>query len=137
MRTAVYFDGRCPWCRRGVRVLAWLDWLGRLELADLTQRSDEELPVSRDSAMKGIPVRTSSGEKLAGWPGMRAALLETPLGVVPALVLGMPGLSWVARAAYDAVAAARPRDAVCGLAVVPPFGQGGGGDAGSGGTMPA
>lgn len=126
MRTTVFFDGRCPWCRRGVRVLAWLDWLNRLELADLTQKTDAELPVGRDQALRGIPVRTRSGEGLWGWPGMRAALLETPAGMIPAMVLGFPGLAWAATKAYDAIAAARPRNGSCGIAVEPPFGRGGG-----------
>ena len=121
MRTTVFFDGRCPWCRRGVRVMASLDWLGRLDLADLTQRSDAELPVGRDAAMRGMPVRTASGLGLFGWPAVREALMQTPLGFVPAILLGLPGVSLVTSAVYDAVAARRPRDGTCGIAVRSPF----------------
>jgi predicted DCC family thiol-disulfide oxidoreductase YuxK len=134
MRTTVFFDGRCPWCRRGAKVLASLDWLGRLDLADLTQRSDEELPVAREAAMRGMPVRTASGVGLWGWPAVRAALLQTPLGFVPAVLLGLPGISLVTSAVYNAVAARRPRNASCGIAVRSPFGANG--PAGQG-TMPA
>ena len=102
--------------------MASLDWLGRLDLADLTQRSDAELPVAREQAMRGMPVRTAAGVGLFGWPAVRAALLQTPLGVLPALLLGLPGISLVTSAVYDMIAARRPRNAACGILVRPPFG---------------
>lgn len=33
-RAVVLYDGMCPFCRRGVRILRTLDWLGRLTYQD-------------------------------------------------------------------------------------------------------
>ena len=107
----LYYDGGCGMCRRSIRILRALDWLGRLRFEDSTRLRDEELPVSRDSAMTGIPMRTRDGGALVGFRAVRRALVQTPLGFLPALVLRIPGVSHAGRAAYNRIAAARHRDA--------------------------
>lgn len=106
-----YFDGRCGFCRRSARILHRLDWLGRLEFVDLTSIPPAELPVPIEAAMKGMPLRTRAGRVLLGFPAIRHALLQTPLGCVPALLMWVPGVSQLAGWAYEWIATNRKRDA--------------------------
>jgi len=107
VRDRLYFDGQCGLCRRSSRVLRRLDWLGRLEFVDMSSVPVERLPVDLETAMRGIPMRTSGGEVLVGFPAMRRALLQTPLGCLPALLLCVPGVSHVGKGVYAFVAARR------------------------------
>ena len=111
-RDTLYYDGRCGMCRRSVRALKRLDWLGRLAYQDSTALSDEELPVSRESSLTGMPMRTNGGGVLVGFPAVRRAMRRTPLGLIPALILYVPGLSHIGRRVYETIAAHRRRDGV-------------------------
>jgi predicted DCC family thiol-disulfide oxidoreductase YuxK len=111
-KDTLYYDGQCGMCRRSVRVLKRLDWFGRLAYQDSTVLSDEELPVSRESSLTGMPMRTKDGETLLGFPAVRRAMRRTPIGFLPALILHIPGVSHVGRRVYDAFAAGRARDGV-------------------------
>jgi len=113
VRDTLYFDGQCGMCRRTVRILNALDWLGRLEAQDMTAVPESELPVPMDAAMRGLPMRTRDGRALVGYPAVRRALLQTPLGALPALVLYIPGLSTLGRVAYDHIARNRRRGVAC------------------------
>jgi len=106
----MYFDGACGFCRRSVRVIGALDWLGRLEARDMTRMPGEELPVSLEQAMAGMPMRTRDGRALCGFEAVRTALLRTPVGFLPAAAMHLPGLSHAAAAVYDAIARRRTRD---------------------------
>jgi predicted DCC family thiol-disulfide oxidoreductase YuxK len=125
-RDTLYFDGACGLCRRSVRVYRALDWLGRLRFEDM--RLDERaakgigaaaghglpaLPVTIEQAWQGIPMRTRDGRGLYGFPAMRRALIQTPLGALVAWLLYIPGLSHVGGAAYRSIAARRARAAAC------------------------
>ncbi len=112
-KDTLYYDGSCGMCRRSIRVIRSLDWLGRLRFADSTALPDGELPVPREESLVGIPMRTRAGKALVGFPAVRRALLQTPLGVIPALLMYIPGVSHAGRAAYSRIAANRARDAVC------------------------
>ncbi len=90
-----------------------LDWFGNLEFVDQSGLRDDELPVPRERALEGMPMRTSSGRVLVGFPAVRRALARTPLGVVPGLLLYLPGLNRLGAKAYAWVAQHRGRDAVC------------------------
>lgn len=109
MRDRCFYDGRCGFCRRSVTWLRRLDWLRRLELYDLHQ-AGADLPVSLDLADTGMPMRTGSGRVLLGFPAIRRAMLQTPLGCLPALVLYVPGISHLAGLGYERVAKHRPRN---------------------------
>lgn len=100
-------------CRRSVRCIKRLDWFGRLEARDSTLTDPAELPVPMDEAMRGIPMRTRDGRALVGFPAVRRALLQTPLGVIPAALLYVPIVSHVGRRVYGAIAAHRSREIVC------------------------
>ena len=123
-RAQCYYDGLCGLCTGWARFFGRLDWLGRLEMVDLTRASDEALPVSRETAMRGMPVRTRGGRVLVGFAAVRYALRQTPIGVVPGWVLMVPGISWLGRVGYDWFAARR-RSISCRLGVTtPPPGRG-------------
>lgn len=107
----LYYDGACGMCRRSTRALRRLDWLGRLAFEDMTRTPPGELPVSPDAAMRGLPMRTRAGAALVGYPAMRRALLQTPLGFLPALLMYLPGISHAGEWVYGRVAAGRARDA--------------------------
>lgn len=102
-----YYDGQCNLCRRTTAVLRALDWLGRLEFRDMTTAPD--LPVPIEAAMQGMPMSTSSGRVLIGFPAVRRALSQTPLGLPLAAILHLPGVSAVGAATYRRIAGSRRR----------------------------
>lgn len=106
----LYYDGACGLCRRSTRVLGALDWLGRLRFQDSTALPEKELPVARAASLVGVPMRTRRGSTLIGFPAVRRALAQTPLGCVPALALYLPGVSHTGRWMYARIAARRARD---------------------------
>ncbi len=111
-KDTLFYDGKCGFCRRSIRIIRALDWLNRLDYADSTQTPEHELPVDRDASMQGIPMRTRSGNVLVGFPAVRRALAQTPLGVIPALLAYLPGFSHLGARVYNVIAARRARD-VC------------------------
>lgn len=98
-------------CRRSTRILRALDWLNRLDFQDMNQT--KELPVAFDEAMRGMPMRTRNGRVLVGFPAVRRALLQTPLGFLPSLVFYLPGVNAIARIVYNRTAERRARDLTC------------------------
>lgn len=112
-RDILYYDGQCGMCRRSVRIILALDWLNRLDSQDSTAINDDQLPVNRDESLTGIPMLTRQGESLVGFPAIRRALRQTPLGVIPALLLYLPGFSHIGKRIYNRIAARRSRTAVC------------------------
>lgn len=108
-----YFDGRCGMCRRSTRILRTLDWLGRLEFVDMTAVPESTLPVGMEQAMLGMPMRTGSGRVLVGFPAVRRALIQTPLGCLFAWTLYVPGLDRLGAGVYSRIALHRKRDEVC------------------------
>ncbi len=114
-KDTLYYDGYCGLCRRSVRILRALDWFRTLDAVDMMSVPADELPVDPATAVRGIPMRTSDGRTLVGFPAVRRALLRTPLGCLPALLLYLPGVSHLAGAVYRYIADNRARDAACGL----------------------
>ncbi|MFI4896400.1 MAG: thiol-disulfide oxidoreductase DCC family protein [Phycisphaerales bacterium JB059] len=117
-RDTVYLDGHCSYCRRAMRWLRRLDWLGRLDVRDLHATPEAELPVSMEVADSGMPMRTRDGRVLVGFPAMRLALRRTPLGLIPACLMYLPGIAHVGRRVYRRVASNRPCNA--GACALPP-----------------
>jgi predicted DCC family thiol-disulfide oxidoreductase YuxK len=108
-RDTLYFDCACGMCRRSTRILRSLDWLGRLRVQDMMQVPEQELPVHIEEAMQGIPMRTRDGRTLLGFPAMRRALMQTPLGALFAWAMYIPGISHLGDAVYRHIAANRAR----------------------------
>ncbi|MEM8835058.1 MAG: DUF393 domain-containing protein [Planctomycetota bacterium] len=113
MCDVLYYDGQCGMCRRGTARLKKLDWLDRLELRDGTGAHTDDRPGGEEEFARGIPMRTRDGRALFGFPAMRRALRQTPLGFVPALLMHVPGISHAGAAVYDKIAANRARETVC------------------------
>ena len=97
-------------------MLRALDWLGRLEIKDMTALPPAELPVSLDTAMSGMPMRTRAGQVLVGFSAVRRALAQTA-GAPVAWLLYIPGLNWIGQRAYRIIARNRRRS--CGLRPAP------------------
>lgn len=112
-RDTLYYDGACGMCRRSVRILRSLDWFGRLAFVDSTTVHEAGLPVARERALEGIPMRTAGGAVLVGFSAVRRALRQTPLGLLPALVMYLPGVSHAGERVYRAVARRRARSLTC------------------------
>jgi len=113
-RDVCYFDGRCGLCTRSTGVLRALDWLDRLGFQDMN-RAGDDLPVPMDVAMTGMPMRTRDGRTLVGYDAVRRALRQTPLGLVPALVLYVPGIDLLGRRVYRWIADNRRRNVSCSI----------------------
>ena len=104
-RAQVLYDGQCELCRRSVRLLRRLDWLGRLSYVDVrTQGNRTALPLERLLAeMHLLPPEGS--EIYHGFGAFRWMAWRLPLlwPVAPLLFLpGVPSLGqrvylWVAR----------------------------------------
>ena len=109
----LFYDGDCGMCRRTAAVLRALDWLHRLEFQDMTAVDDAVLPVPRERATQGIPMRTRNGRAFVGFPAVRRALIQTPLGALPACAMYLPGLSHLGAAVYRQIATRRRRDHAC------------------------
>jgi predicted DCC family thiol-disulfide oxidoreductase YuxK len=114
-RDTCYFDGYCGMCRRSTRLLQRLDWLGRLAFVDMLSVPQDQLPVRIEQAMQGMPMRTAAGALLVGFPAVRRAAIQTPLGAIPAAFLYIPGLSHLGARIYQAIADRRSRSATCGV----------------------
>lgn len=87
-------------CRRSVRFLKRIDWLDRLAYRDMSGLPADELPVTFEQSLTGMPMRTKNGAVIIGFPAVRRALRQTPIGCVPAMALYVPGVSWCGRRAY-------------------------------------
>ena len=107
-----YFDGKCGMCRRSTTFLRRLDWFGNLRFVDFMSLPTHACPFALDDAMRGMPMRTRAGNVLFGFPAVRRALVRTPVGAVPAVLLYIPGVAWVGKKIYETIARNRRRD-VC------------------------
>jgi len=97
-------------CVRSTRILRRLDWFGRLSFQDLTALPAAELPVEPARALLGMPMRTADGRVLVGFEAIRRAMLRTPVGALPAVVLYLPLVSSGGRFFYERVAGGRSRN---------------------------
>ena len=109
-RDICLYDGHCGMCRRTARTLRFLDWFGLLAFADLAEASRTNPMIDPAAALRGMPMLTREGHILYGFVAVRRAMRQTPAGLLPALLLYLPGLSWVARRVYQSVADNRRRE---------------------------
>jgi predicted DCC family thiol-disulfide oxidoreductase YuxK len=119
-RPVVVFDGGCGFCRRQVRTIALLDWLGRLDQVpydDAVQRWPE---VARGTLGDGLRMRFPDATVTVGIDAVRSIAVRLPVTALPALLLWLPGIHPLADRAYRFVAARRRRDEACELPPQPP-----------------
>ena len=112
----VLFDGGCPICRRTVRTLRRLDWLGQLQFADAT---DDEIrrriapALTLDEAMRQMNVVDSHGRLSGGYDAQLRIGRRVPVLWLFGLLGALPGVRQIGSAVYRYIAAHRTRQGVC------------------------
>jgi predicted DCC family thiol-disulfide oxidoreductase YuxK len=112
----VFYDGMCPICKKSRRTLEKLDWLGRLNYADIHDRkfADAELPtVTYADMLKQMYVKRPDGKFFGGFKAFRAIAAVLPLmwPIVP--LLWLPGAAFIGTRLYRVIARNRFRWAKC------------------------
>lgn len=112
-RITAVFDGRCVICNQTRRIVSALDWRRRVEFLDLHRRDEvaARFPTLDDAAVMGQihVIDSTNGKVYAGFAGTRRMLRELPLTVPLALLLELPGLSWIGERVYRWIARHRYR----------------------------
>ena len=112
----VLFDGGCPMCRRTVRVLRALDWLGRLGFVDATNAADRERHapgLTESEVMVEMYVVGPGDRRDAGYDGYLQIARVVPLMWPIALVGPLPGIRQLGHVIYRWIAANRIRRGRC------------------------
>jgi predicted DCC family thiol-disulfide oxidoreductase YuxK len=112
----VYYDTLCPVCRRSRATLERLDFGGRLVFRDIHDRPtmEREAPgVPYVRAMKEMIVLSPRGRVAGGFDAFRTLAWTLPplWPLVP--LLYVPGVPWIGRRAYRAIARNRYRLVAC------------------------
>lgn len=120
VRLVVLFDGSCGLCRRSVTALRMLDWLHRIELANLHDASERKhwAPDTPLHALeRAMHVRLPNGTFATGFHGFRALAVHLPALWILLPVLHLPGIGTPGEWVYRNIAARRLRcsDGVCRL----------------------
>ncbi len=112
----VLFDGGCPLCRRTVRMLRAIDWLGRLRFVDATDadaRARVAPGLTEAAVMVEMYVLDERGVQHGGFEGYLQIARVVPL-MWPFGVLGrLPGVRALGHVVYRRIAAARVRRGRC------------------------
>jgi predicted DCC family thiol-disulfide oxidoreductase YuxK len=124
----VLFDGGCPLCRRTVRGLRSIDWLGGLRFVDGTNAADRERlapGLTETELLVEMFVVDPRGRRHPGYDGCLHLALAVPLLWPLALLGRLPGIRQVGERIYRRIAANRIRrgcctDETCGVPVVRP-----------------
>jgi predicted DCC family thiol-disulfide oxidoreductase YuxK len=115
-RLVVLYDGGCPLCRRTVRLLRTLDWLGRLRFEDGTDAATRERfapGLTEAAVLVEMYVIDPAGVRHGGYAGYLWIARVVPLMWPLALVGPLPGLRQLGGAVYRLVAANRVRRGRC------------------------
>lgn len=103
-KAVVLYDGNCPLCRRGVRILKRLDWLERL--AYLNCRDTAHLPpcaepLVPEKLVEQMHLVTPDRKRVrVGFAAFRWMAWRLPLTVPVSPLLSLPGVPWLGRKAY-------------------------------------
>jgi predicted DCC family thiol-disulfide oxidoreductase YuxK len=112
----ILFDGGCPICRRTVRTLRRLDWLGRLQFADATDpviRERVAPGLTEAAAMQQMNLVDAEGRQYGGYDAQVRIAREVPLLWAFHLVGRLPGVRQLGMVIYRAIAANRQRYGQC------------------------
>lgn len=107
----VLYDDQCPLCIFQMKLLTWLDWLGKLALVPLTDpRAAEIAPqISREALLEAMHCVSKNGRVYRGARCIRFVGMRLPLMVPVALFLWVPGVIWIAERVYAWVSRHRLR----------------------------
>ncbi|RXZ42104.1 thiol-disulfide oxidoreductase DCC family protein [Crenobacter cavernae] len=112
-RLTVFYDGRCPICRREMLLDRQYDGRGRIDAVDLHAEPERlaAAGISAEDAMRLIHALRDDGVLLVGLPALRAKykLLERPWLNRLVKVSELPGLAGVLDAVYVVFARNRYR----------------------------
>ncbi len=106
----VFHDSRCGLCRRTMRTLASLDWLGRLQEIDIHDDETRKrvAPDLRPEDLdRSMHIRLPDGTTLTGFNAFRRLTHHLPLLWVLMPLLYLPGMAWIGERIYASVAARR------------------------------
>jgi predicted DCC family thiol-disulfide oxidoreductase YuxK len=103
---ALLYDGTCGFCVRSLRVLKRLDFLGRLELVDATDRQgvEERFPLARTANLDSAMYAVTKGGLYRGFDAFRRAGWALPIVAWLMPLLYVPGVPQVGRWLYGIVA---------------------------------
>jgi len=102
-RALVLYDGDCPLCRRSVRLLHGLDWLGKLGFVNARDPERlRELPESLDPGrlLEEMHVLTPRGEVHHGFAAFRWMAWRLPPAWFLLPLLYVPGVGWLGQRVY-------------------------------------
>jgi predicted DCC family thiol-disulfide oxidoreductase YuxK len=112
----VLFDGGCPMCRRTVRLLRSLDWLGRLDFVDATDAAARERHapgLTEAEVLVEMYVVEPTGRRHGGYEGYLQIARVVPLMWPLALIGPLPGIRQLGHLVYKTIAANRVRRGRC------------------------
>ena len=99
----VLYDDGCPLCTFQMRVLTWLDWLGKLSLVPISHPRAQAAGIEREALLEAIHCVASDGRIYRGARCIRFVGMRLPLLFPVALLLWIPGVIWVAERVYSYV----------------------------------
>ncbi|MEC5126109.1 DUF393 domain-containing protein [Verrucomicrobiales bacterium BCK34] len=96
------FDSECPLCTFQSRSIAWLDWLGKVEMIPLNDpRTAEIAPdITREDLLEAIHCITPENEIHRGARAIRFLGMRIPLLLPVGLFLWIPGVIQIAEKVY-------------------------------------
>jgi predicted DCC family thiol-disulfide oxidoreductase YuxK len=112
----VLFDGGCPVCRRTVRTLHRLDWLGRLQFAnamDDEMRARVAPSLTGGDVMQQMYVVDGRGQLSGGYEAQLQIGRRVPLLWILGVLGALPGIRQIGTRTYRYIAAHRRRQGVC------------------------
>jgi predicted DCC family thiol-disulfide oxidoreductase YuxK len=103
-KATVIFDGQCPLCRRSVRILGKLDWLGRLryhDAHDVAHLPQCAAPLDPQRLLEEMHVVPADGRTAyAGFRAFRFMAWRLPATMLFAPLLYLPGVPWLGHRVY-------------------------------------
>lgn len=96
----VLYDDECPLCTFQMRVLTWLDWLGKLRLVLISDPRAQQTGLTREALLEAIHCVTAEGRIHRGARCIRFVSMRLPLLIPVALFLWIPGVIWIAEKIY-------------------------------------
>ncbi len=110
---ALLYDGDCGLCEKTVAILGRLDLFRRIDFYDAMRdwaRAHDRFPSLRqEDCLEEMHVVTARGNVYRGFDAYRALAWAMPATFIVAPFLYVPGVPWVGRRVYAAVAARRDR----------------------------
>ena len=111
----VFYDGSCGVCKKFVNRLRRKDQKERFRYVDVSAEDfrAEDHGLDPERVMESLHVKTAGGEVFRGIDGIRLIWSAFPFTGVAAFLTGIPGIHFLADAAYKAYARNRHGGDVC------------------------